>query len=392
MEEASISGDPMLVLTALVDSGFEPADHGYCAGICYDDEGQTWALYEGMRVEHFVRLGQSARQRGWGIQPIGRIDPHRPNDLPGKVPWMAGLSGRNGRDATEDEIADMPAKIINRLLMGERGVLNLGARVPKGVIGIDIDQYGSKCGLATIAEHVARLGPLPATYLTTARSYSQGSGIRLFAVPDGWEGPGVLGDGVELIQRHHRYLAAPGSVHHTGKRYRLHHEDTGEQRLKPVLPPRRAIPPLPESWLAGLYREPRRRGAPASADDVMAFAHEYTQNREPESLEPTVRAVRRATGAGQTRPAVHRALWIAARKARAGCYSWADALAAIREAAEVTYAERGGQLDDYDFARSVEHAVAEALDMHDSELRAWSPIDLNGWGARLPASEWGGWR
>ena len=58
------------------------------------------------------------------------------------MPWLRGHFGYDGVDATTDEIAEWPKLIVGRMLAGERGVLNLGARVPVGVIGIDVDQYG----------------------------------------------------------------------------------------------------------------------------------------------------------------------------------------------------------------------------------------------------------
>jgi hypothetical protein len=344
-----------------------------------------------MSADRFVRLANLNAQRGWGAAAIGRIDSHHPNDPPGKVPWHSGYTGRDGRDPTSDEIAAWPANVVSRLLRGERGVLNLGGRVPVGIIGIDVDQYGPKHGLETIAEHEASLGPLPPTYIITARPYDTGSGIRLFAVSEDWEGPGALGNGVELVQRHHRFVAAPGSLHHTGCRYRLYHQDTGATRLRPVLPPRDGLPAMPDEWLDGLYRKPRQRGAPASAEDVSAFTQEYSYNDCPGALEPTVRSVREATGEGATYPATHRALWIAARKARAGCYPWSTAVDAIRQAASDAYAERGRVLDEYEFGRSMEHAVAQAMDMMESELTAWAARDVSGWGPRVPAVELTAW-
>ena len=121
----------------------------------------------------------------------------------------------------------MPTDIIARICNGERGLLNLGARLPVGVIGIDVDQYGDKRGLDTVAGCEKRCGPLPPTYVATAREYETGSGIRLFRVDEKvwlWPGDSDL-HGVDIIDRHHRYISAPGSLHHSSARYGLYGPD-----------------------------------------------------------------------------------------------------------------------------------------------------------------------
>ncbi len=374
-------------------SEFDAKACGYGAVVEQDAAGRKSVNYGGLPADRFVRRARRNAENGWGAVAIGRIDPHRPEDPPGKVPWHRGFTGRDGRDPTSDEIAAWPGNVIRRILAGERGILNLGARVPVGVVGLDVDQYGPKHGLDTLAEYEGRLGPLPLTYLVTARPYETGSGIRLYRVPDGWEGAGELRgqDGscghVELLQRHHRFLAAPGSLHHTGRRYRKYHQDPFGVLLQPLkLPCREDLPWLPDSWLHDLHRKPRRRGALATSADVAAFAEECRFDDQPRALGKTVQAVREATGDAETRNAVHRALFIAARKARAGCYPWPRAVAEIERAARDVYAERGRQLDEYEFARSLEHAVTEAMDLTADELARWGPppsMDLSGWQARV---------
>ena len=378
------------------DNEFDAAANDYGALIEHDENGECHVSYSGMSPDDFLlRLRRNA-ENGWGGLAIGRIDPQRPDDPPGKVPWYRGHFGRDGCDPEPSEYETWPRQVIERLLAGERGVLNLGARVPVGVVGLDVDQYGNKHGLQTIAEHEARLGPLPPTYIVTARGYASGSGIRLFAVPEGWGGVGVLAGGhVDLIQRHLRFLAAPGSTHHTGQEYRLYHDRSGAERRWRLLPPRDKLPMLPEAWADDLYRKPRVRGAIATTEDVAAFKRDYTFDDDPKSLDKTVLAVRVATGAGETRPAYHRALWIAARKARAGCYPWARAVAEIEHAARQAYSDRGSSFDEYDFARSVEHAITEALDLTDAALKSWGgdDRDVDGWGPRVNGgTNWSGWK
>jgi hypothetical protein len=143
-----------------------------------------------------------------------------------------------------------------------------------------------------------------------------------------------------------------------------------------VLPRREALPELPQAWLGALYRKPRARGALATSEDLAAFAATYTFDEHPNALTKTVLGVRKAVGEGKTRNAYHRALWIAAHKARAGCYPWVRAVAQIEAAAAAAYAERGTSLDLYEFSRSVEHAVTRALDMPATELPGWGGASI----------------
>jgi Bifunctional DNA primase/polymerase, N-terminal len=335
--------------------------------------------YNGLDADDFLSRALKNLEHGYGCVPIGRVDPHRPDLPPHKVAWCRGYHGYDARDANASEITAMPFRIIRRLaLRGERGILNLGARLAAGIVGIDVDGYGGKPGLATIAEHDCRLGPRKPTYFVTARGFDSGSGIYLYRTPDDWTGIGVLGGGVETIQSHLRYLAAPGSIHHTGETYQLFHQSLGPRPLGFVLPAPAdpALASLPRPWVDALHRRPRTRGALATSEDIAAFAREYNFNEHPEMLDATVRAVAAATCEGQTRNAIHRALWIAARKARAGCYPWMFAVERIRTAAVAAYAHRGRDLDPFEFARSVDHAITKALDMAPVEVAAWGAQSL----------------
>ena len=127
---------------------------------------------------------------------------------------------------------------------------NIALRLPEGVIGIDLDLYDDPSKDHPAAERqdawrelVGRLGSLPESPRATSRD-DGASGIRLYRVPVGWKGAGILpaapvcqghqlpggreakpGDLVspgEVIQHHHRYMVAPPSVHPSGRRYLWH--------------------------------------------------------------------------------------------------------------------------------------------------------------------------
>lgn len=329
--------------------------------------------YNGLEVDDVIAVGTANLAHGYGVILCGRVDPTKPHIPPHKIPWHAGYTGYSGHDIEADELPKLVRNVVGRLASGrERGVLNLGARLPQGVIGCDVDAYRGKHGLKTLAHHEERLGPLPSTYVVTARRYESGSGIRLYAVPKNWCGVGELQGGhVELIQRHHRFIVAPGGLHHTAGTYQLYDGRVGTESIGAQLPTRGELPELPVRWVDALYRETRVLGARPTGQDVVDFAETSTFNEHPIALGKTVADVREATGDGWTRNAYHRALYIAARKARAGCYPWATAVAQIEAAASDAYRQRGRELDLQEFSRSVEHAITQALGMTDSELTDW---------------------
>lgn len=127
---------------------------------------------------------------------------------------------------------------------------NIALRLPDDVIGIDLDLYPDPSKDHPAVERMAawdavlgQLGPMPESPRATSRDDGI-SGIRLYRVPSGWKGAGILpaapvceghplpggrearpGDPVspgEVIQHHHRYMVAPPSVHPSGRRYRWH--------------------------------------------------------------------------------------------------------------------------------------------------------------------------
>lgn len=59
---------------------------------------------------------------------------------------------------------------------------NLALRLPRDVIGLDVDHYGTKSGGDTLAGLITRWGPLPPTKRSTSRSDGI-SGIRLYRLP-----------------------------------------------------------------------------------------------------------------------------------------------------------------------------------------------------------------
>lgn len=86
----------------------------------------------------FVSWADKHHGNGWHPIPIGREIEGKP---PGKAPWLCNQIGFDGEDADPYEFECWPDGIAAMIAGGIGGVLNLGSRLPVGVIGIDVDGY-----------------------------------------------------------------------------------------------------------------------------------------------------------------------------------------------------------------------------------------------------------
>lgn len=133
--------------------------------------------------------------KGWpGVLPL----PHK-----AKAPVPAGYTGRDGRLPS---FADMYAWAED----GEPH--NIALRLPPGILGIDVDNYGDKLGKETLDRLEAELGMLPPTVRSSSREDGV-SGIYLFRVPGGLSWPGELGPNIEVVRFEHRYAVCSPSIH-----------------------------------------------------------------------------------------------------------------------------------------------------------------------------------
>jgi hypothetical protein len=124
---------------------------------------------------------------------------------------------------------------------------NIAARLPRDIIGIDVDAYGGKPGEESLQRLEDQLGPLPATVMSTSRD-DWVSGIRLFRIPQNYWSviwPGKAAEGIDIIWHGNRYAIVWPSIHpSTGLVYNWY--DQNDDRTLDKLD---VVPDLDGEWL-----------------------------------------------------------------------------------------------------------------------------------------------
>lgn len=150
----------------------------------------------------------------------------------------SGYTGTDGIVATAPTLARWAAEDPDG---------NIALRLPRDVIGIDIDAYKDPDVRAKLE---AVTGPLPPTWCSTSRLDGSGSGIRFYRVPVPPEGEkwiNVPVAAVEICQFEHRYTVVWPSIHPTtGFTYKWIDEASGE--VSERVPEVDDLTPLP--WAA----------------------------------------------------------------------------------------------------------------------------------------------
>jgi len=239
---------------------------------------------------------------------------------------------------------------------------NLALRLPDGLIGIDVDAYGTKQGGPSLRALVDTHGPLPATWRSTSREDGV-SGISLFRVPDGLRWPGEAGAGIEIIQRRHRYVVAWPSIHPEGGKYQW--VDDLQIPFEGAPGPD-DFPWLPEPWVNGLTAGRLERDIPKLGSvDTLAVSAWLGVLADGDMCRATARALDRSRDFDPARSRHDGALRSAmhlARLAAEGHLGVPRALAGLGAAFTLAVTpERGesGALDEW--RRIVEGAVSVVL-------------------------------
>ena len=172
-----------------------------------------------MSVENTPRLINSGKpfrnmaikyhEAGWYPLPL----PPRKKEMP-----PTGYTGHNKNKYMSVDKAEQ----ITTWLENHPKDANIGMWLHDGVVGLDVDAYfkGEKQyeGQLTFAEMEKKLGALPPTWTSTARS-DKVSGIRFFQVPKGLVFPGKAGPGIDIIYSGYRYTVVYPSSHPEGGQY-----------------------------------------------------------------------------------------------------------------------------------------------------------------------------
>ena len=196
--------------------------------------------------------------------------------------------GHHGRDAplvTESEVSEWQELHPRH---------NIAARLPRDVIGIDVDAYGSKHGQESLDDLEELLGRLPATVVSTARD-DDISGIRLYRIPEHYWSvvwPGKAGDGIDILWHGNRYAIVWPSRHpDTGQTYRWYEQFNGTFEPLDDIPDIDEIPLLPRDWLEYLAKP----GADDDQADVASSAEWIKANGAGNPCDQMKENIRKAT-------------------------------------------------------------------------------------------------
>lgn len=243
-----------------------------------------------------------------------------------KRPAVSGYHGLAGPMATSEDVERFSAA---------HGAHNIALRLPDGVVGIDVDNYGHKQGAEQLAALVDELGSLPSSPLSTSRDTS--SGIRFYRAPAELRTVGKLGPDVDVISHGIRYAVVAPSVHPEGRPYRWVDPDTGEDVPAPSV---RDLPELPAPWVS---RITSTRSGTADTDARLAEADDGPMDDVVREALDEYRA-KVETGQAERRDAldVTRLLARAMAEGRSGVPT------AYAEAAALHESVRPGKADDLD--------------------------------------------
>ncbi|MEU9641320.1 bifunctional DNA primase/polymerase [Streptomyces sp. NPDC048188] len=277
-------------------------------------------------------------EAGWtGVFPVVRST---------KLPALKNVTGRDG-------IQSQPGQYDAPHMLAAHGACNLGVRLPRGVVGIDVDDYDGKTGAATLAKLEAELGALPPTFTSTARGDGP-SRIRFYRVPEDCGELAVsAGADIDVIQHHHRYAVVWPSVHpKTGTAYRWYRTD-GEALPEGLIVPQDGFPDLPAAWLEHLSK-PQHDHAPGAGLGVEEFTALYGGESDPELVD----RIREKFSAqeGSRHDTMLQALGWAARSAVEGKVAAAGVFGLLED----DWHEATGGGREEEFQALVERAVADA--------------------------------
>jgi hypothetical protein len=160
-----------------------------------------------------------------------------------KQPMVRGYHGREGV---------WPDDTTNRLWANRYARANIALRLPRWILGLDVDHYSDKYGGDSLAELQDKLGPLPGTFVSTARDDGV-SGIRLFMVPGDFvacDWPSQAAVDIDMITWYERYVICEPSIHKSGNVYRWYRQRGAFKEMEwfSKIPSPQHMSALPVEW------------------------------------------------------------------------------------------------------------------------------------------------
>jgi putative DNA primase/helicase len=209
---------------------------------------------------------ESYLDSGWVPLPLPPKD-----KFPPPSGWTGGAKAHSGKVPKKTQY-----KTWGKEGYGVHKAGNIAVRVPRNVIGIDVDMYDGKHGRDTLAEHEQLWGKLPSTWTSTSRT--DGSGIRFFTVPEGLSWASRVGgeaSGIEIVRWDHRYAVVWPSVHPSGGTYGWLSPSGVRESDNDWFPAISELIDLPERWVDGLTSGRQewveREEAELTPDEVLAW-------------------------------------------------------------------------------------------------------------------------
>lgn len=303
---------------------------------------------------------------GWSPIPV-------PHELKSPVP--DGFTGASGKyvDAAQLKSWRSPkGRARAGKLIYPPG--NVAFRLPRDVLGIDVDNYDGKDGAKTYVKALDEWGELPDTWISSSRTDGV-SGIRLYRIPEGLSWPGELpqGKGVELIRWDHRYMLVEPSVHDKTKAiYRWFNGIealTFGRHAVDEAPGVDELPELPAAWVEGLTSGVKWTDRPVDEDMSAREIQDWLKARvSPEGAECSTlrrtrveweRKVRKAGDSGGAHEAATDGVWAILKDAATGHAGVSTALKALRKVFLVAVGERRSKNGEArrEWARSVSRGI-----------------------------------
>lgn len=281
-----------------------------------------------------------------------------PVPVRGKDTPVKGYTGKNGALVTSELVQQWQSEAY--------GGWNIGLRMQRWTIGIDVDGYVPKTGDQALSRLVQELGPLPDTWRSTSRLNDSVSGIRFYHVPADAEVFDLHTD-IQVIRHSWRYAVAWPSTHpESGAVYRWF-DPSGQLADESRVPAEAELPDLPLAWL-----ERCRQGRePAGRENGSADRSARREGRTSSYTDPDIPWLE-ANGIPSTEPHDDTLRDVVWKLYNAG-HTEREVYAHWRRIVERTTLKRADEpFTDADFRRHWAGAVANSSSPVTPAQRAWA--------------------